>query len=146
MKKALAKAGDGVTCPIAVFVKDGKVLTGLRNYTKDKWKEISVWTFPGGRSGAGETIEETLRREVAEEIGVTQFDILDFIGEASGAKEGDIVPMFFCATAQEAKLLEPEKFLEWRWVPIKEYAAEESYRVFNPSAINAIVDYLLKLN
>ena len=145
IEKQLTKNGDGVTCPIAVIVKDGKVLTGHRHYTKDKWKEISVWTIPGGRSDISETIEQALRREVAEEVDIRDLDILDFIGEVPGAKDGDVVLMFYCTTKQEAKLMEPEKFSEWRWVPIKDYIVEESYGGFNLPARKMIIDYLAKL-
>jgi len=36
MKKELAKNGDGIVCPIAVIIKDSKILTGHRHYTPDK--------------------------------------------------------------------------------------------------------------
>jgi len=65
---------------------------------------------PGRRSDIGETIEQTLRREVAEEVNITDLEILDFIGEVPGAKEGDVVLMFYCTTKQDGKLMEPEKF------------------------------------
>ncbi|MEN9342389.1 MAG: hypothetical protein RIQ54_645 [Candidatus Parcubacteria bacterium] len=145
LNNQLTRQGDGITCPIAVIVKDGKVLTGHRHYTPDKWKNISVWTIPGGRSDTGETIEDTLRRETAEEVGITDLEILDFIGEVPGAKEGDIVLIFYCTTKQEAKLMEPEKFSEWRWVPIPDYISQESYSGFNPLAENMIANYLTHL-
>lgn len=66
MKDQLTKIGDGITCPAALIVKDGKILIGYRNYTSDKWKRISVWTIPGGCFDPGEIIEQALRREVAE--------------------------------------------------------------------------------
>jgi 8-oxo-dGTP pyrophosphatase MutT (NUDIX family) len=145
MHTQLAKQGDGIICPIAVIVKNNKVLTGLRHYTPDKWKKISVWTIPGGRSDLGETIEQTLRRETAEEVNITDLEILDFIGEVPGAKVGDVVLMFYCTTQQEAKLMEPKKFSEWRWVTIEDYLAEEKYSGFNLQARKMIIDYLSKL-
>lgn len=145
MDRELTKTGDGVKCPIAVILKDGNILAGHRHYTKDKWKEISVWTHPGGRSDIGETIEQTLRREVAEEVNITEFEIVDFIGEVPGAKEGDIVLIFYCTTKQEAVLNEPEKFSEWRWVSIKEFISEKFYSGFNPRARNMITNYLSNL-
>lgn len=144
MQKQLTKNGDGITCPIAVIVKNGEVLTGHRHYTPEKWKK-PVWTIPGGRSAIGETIEQTLRREVAEEVNITDLEILDFIGEVPGAREGDVVLIFYCATKQEAKLMEPEKFSEWRWVPIRNYIVGESYSGFNPPARKMITDYLANL-
>lgn len=144
LEEKLSEMGTDKKCPIAVMVRDGKVLTGQRNYTKDKWKDISVWTIPGGRCDAGETLEQTLRREVAEEVGITDFIIQDFIGEVPGAKEGDIVPMFYCTTTQDARLMEPEKFSEWRWITIESYINGETYSGFNPAARKMITSYLSK--
>lgn len=145
MNNQLVKQGNNVICPIAVIVKDNKILTGHRHYTPDKWKKISVWTIPGGRSDLGETVEQTLRRETAEEVNITDLKILDFIGEVPGAKEGDVVLIFYCTTEQEFKLMEPEKFSEWKWVAIEDYVAGEMYSGFNPSARKMIIDYLLKI-
>ena len=144
MKNELEKDGDGVTCPIAVIVKDDKILVGHRHYTPDKWKKISVWTIPGGRSDIGETIEQTLRRETIEEVDITDLQILDFIGEAPSAKEGDTVLIFYCTTNQDAKLMEPEKFSEWKWIPVHNYIEGETYSGFNPVARKMITEYLSK--
>jgi 8-oxo-dGTP diphosphatase len=111
----LDKDGDGVLCPMAVVIRDEKILLGLRHYTPDKWKKISVWTIPGGRSEKGETIGTTLLREVEEEIGVTDLKIESYLGEVAGMKDPDVVLLFKCITAQEPKLMEPEKFGEWKW-------------------------------
>ncbi len=142
MKTKLKEVGNKSKCPMAVMMRNGKILTGYRNYTKDKWKDISVWTTPGGRCNIGETIENTLRREVEEEVGITEFEIIDFLGEVSGMKKGDTVIIFFCTTKQEAKLMEPEKFSEWRWVSKHEYIKDEKYGGFNSTVRKVIVDYL----
>jgi len=93
---------------------------GLRHYTPDKWKTTSVWTTPGGRSEVSETIEATLRREVAEEVGISDMTVESFLGEVPGVKEGDTVYIFKCQTTQEPQLLEPEKFSEWKWFSLSE--------------------------
>ena len=124
------------------MMREGKILTGFRHYTKDKWKKISVWTVPGGRCDKGETIREALTREIQEEVGITEFEIVDFIGEVSGAKEGDIVPIFLCTTKQDFILMEPEKFSEWRWITKDEYIDEKQYSGFNSGAKKLITDYL----
>lgn len=142
LQDQLSKIGTPVTCPEAVIIKGGGILLGLRNYTSEKWKAISVWTTPGGRCEAGETIETTLRREVREEIGVNDLRILDFIGEIPGAKEGDIVPVFLCDTDQAPRLMEPEKFSEWKWVPLEEYQHGEEWRTMNPAAHALIGTFL----
>ncbi|PIR03600.1 MAG: hypothetical protein COV59_05425 [Candidatus Magasanikbacteria bacterium CG11_big_fil_rev_8_21_14_0_20_39_34] len=141
----LSKKLDSFACTSAVIVKDNALLLGLRHYTPDKWKNISVWTTPGGRCDEGETLEETLRRETQEEVGINDLTIVHFIGETPGAKEGDTVYMFFCSTLQDPVLMEPEKFSEWRWVPMGQYFEEAIWKEMNPPAHNLIVNYLKNL-
>ena len=136
--------GNPFVCSTAVIIRNRSILLGFRNYTPDKWKKISVWTTPGGRCDFGETIEQTLRREVKEEVGISDFEIHEFIGEAPGAKEGDIIQIFFCTTEQDAILMEPEKFSEWRWVPISEYISGGPWSEMNPVAHKIISSYLKK--
>lgn len=142
----LSKIGDAQTCPVAIMIREGKLLSGHRHYTKDKWKDISVWTVPGGRCDASEKIEETLRREVFEEVGIDDFTVDAYIGEAPGAKEGDKVPMFLCNTTQDAQLMEPEKFSEWRWITIDEYIKGDyaQGKFINPKAREMIIDFFNK--
>jgi ADP-ribose pyrophosphatase YjhB (NUDIX family) len=142
LQEKLNEVGSSEKCPIVVLMRDGKILTGHRHYTKDKWKDISVWTIPGGRCDEGETLEQTVRRETQEEVGVNDFEIVDFIAEVPGAKEGDIVSIFFGITNQEGKLMEPEKFSEWRWVPKEEYITSTEFDGFNPTAREAIKNFL----
>lgn len=142
LNESLSKITSSLHCPGAVIIRDGKILIGLRNYTADKWKNISVWTLPGGRCDLNETIENTLKREAEEEIGITDLKIIDYIGEVAGAKEGDIVPLFLCSTEQGPKLMEPEKFSEWKWVTIEEFAKDYYSTFINPKAHDLIVSYL----
>lgn len=138
----LNKIGNSLICPVAIMINNERILMGYRNYTKDKWKDISVWTVPGGRCDIGETIKETLIREIYEEVGINDFEILDFIDEVDGVKENDIVPIFLCKTEQDFVLMEPEKFSEWKWVNIDEYIKDDKYWGFNTSARRVTVEYL----
>ncbi len=142
LQERLAQIGTTSICPAAIIVRDGKILSGYRNYTPDKYKDISVWTHPGGRCEPGETVEAALRRETAEETGITDLQILDYIGEAPGAKAGDTVRVFYCQTNQEAQNLEPEKFSEWRWIPLQEYFKGAPYDTLNPGVYGMTVAYL----
>ena len=56
-----------------------------------------------------------------EETGITDLEILDYIGEVPGAKEGDRVPLFLCRTDQDVRLMEPDKFSEWQWVNLNSF-------------------------
>lgn len=134
LEKYLKKVGTDKMCPVAFIFREDKLLIGLRNYTPDKWKEVSVWTTPGGRCDDGETLETTLRREATEEIGITDLKITDYLGTVPGAKEGDIIFVFKAKTNQEPRLMEPEKFSEWKWCPITKIPNN----FINPAALKLI--------
>ncbi|MEI6296712.1 MAG: NUDIX hydrolase [bacterium] len=145
MERELVKNGDEILSPFAVMIKNGKVLCGYRNYTKDTYKDISVWTLPGGRSQIGETVEQALRREIMEEVDITEFEIVDFIGELPGMKANTTMLVFHTTTKQETKLMEPHKFSKWQWVSIKNYISEEKYGHLNPEVQKMIINYLKKI-
>lgn len=115
----LKRTGDEHVCSSAVIIRDGKILLGLRHYTPDKWKTISVWTTPGGRCERGESVEEGLRRETKEETGITDLAIRRFLGVVPAAgDEKDSLWVFLCEIDSEPQLMEPEKFSEWKWFPL----------------------------
>jgi len=130
----LQKIGGNKDVPVAFIFRDDKLLIGLRNYTPDKWKDVSVWTAPGGRCNGNETLEVTLRREVAEEVGVTDLKITEYLGSVPGAKEGDVVFVFKAKTTQEPRLTEPEKFSEWKWCKVSEIPSN----FINPESLKLI--------
>lgn len=138
--KELSFPGNKNICPVIAFIRGTKILTGLRHYTSDQWKDISVWTLPGGRCDEGETIGTTLRREIAEEVGITDFETSHFLGTIDGVQEGDIVYLFTGSTAQEMQNMEPEKFSEWTWTDID--AFPENF--INQKALTLIREFLGK--
>ena len=132
--KQLSFIGTKTTCPAVAIIRGNKMLIGLRHYTPEKFKNISLWTTPGGRCDEGETIEQTLRRETEEETGIMNFEITDYLGEVPGAKEGDIVPVFIGRTDEEPRLMEPDKFSEWKWEDLDNIPTN----FINPAALSLI--------
>lgn len=61
-----AAARPVLAASVAVF-RDGKVLLA----TRTKPPADQLWSLPGGKVEAGETLEEAALRELAEEVGVT---------------------------------------------------------------------------
>jgi ADP-ribose pyrophosphatase YjhB (NUDIX family) len=129
--KKITKKGD---IAVSFIFREGKLLIGLRNYKADEWKDISVWTVPGGHCEKGETFEETLKRETLEEIGVDDLIVTEYLGVVAGAKEGDTVYVFKAETNQEPKLMEPENFSEWKWSSISDIPSN----FINPEALRLI--------
>ena len=58
-----------IECAVALIVADGRVLLGHRS--KDRPTYPGVWDLFGGHVEAGETLEETLARELDEELAIT---------------------------------------------------------------------------
>lgn len=144
MQETLQRVGDRLCAAAGVFVRDGQILLGRRHYTAKEWMDKTVWTIPGGRCEAGETIEQALRRETYEEVGIRDFAIDSFIADAPAAPGSDVqhLYMFRCTTEEDATLMEPEKFSQWRWVPLDEYMSDPQYLGFNEPARELIVNFL----
>lgn len=95
----------------------GEVLLGLRKSSHGDGE----WAFPGGHIEFGETMFETARREVQEEVGlkvktlelISMADILEYI--VTEKKHYIGVGMLATCTSDEPVLMEPEKCVEWKW-------------------------------
>ncbi|QER42579.1 (deoxy)nucleoside triphosphate pyrophosphohydrolase [Thermodesulfobacterium sp. TA1] len=101
---------------VAGFIeKDGKVLVVKRPAKK---KRGGLWEFPGGKVENGESLQEALKRELKEELGVETW-----VGEVL-AKTTYVYPeeeielyLLLAKIKDEVCLLEPS---EVRWVELKE--------------------------
>lgn len=132
----LDSAGDGKKIAVAFVVREGKVLLGLREYTKDKRqsdfqnREIKDFLIaPGGRSEAGETLRETIARELQEEIGITNFTVQQYLGVANGYLSEDEVHAFLIDIGDAAvQNNEPDKFKEWSFFDVDEIPADKLMR------------------
>lgn len=68
----------------AVLVKDAKVLL----VQQSKKVAYGLWSFPGGHLEDGETLEDTVRREVEEEVGLRLGKIFPLTGVVDHVYEG----------------------------------------------------------
>ncbi len=103
----------GVGC--FVF-KKGKFLMGLRKGAHGD----STWSIPGGHQEFGEALEQTLIREVKEETDLNVKNI------RFGAITNDYFPvekkhyvtiwMLSDYSSGQEKLVEPDKFIEHKWI------------------------------
>ena len=116
----------------------GEVL--LLRVNQEKFKNPkpgSYWDIPGGRVLNGHTIEETLRREVEEETGITtleSFEPIDTVvsnieipleGEQ---KAGLVLSIYNCLLQGEMNVKLSEEHTECSWFSPKEAAHLLSYK------------------
>ncbi len=99
-----------------IYIKDGKVLS-----TKSKGKD--VYYFPGGKRDAGESDEQTLIREIKEELSVDlKKEDLTFIGEFDEMAHGKhIMIKMRCYTGDfEGELIPDNEIEKITWLSYKD--------------------------
>jgi 8-oxo-dGTP diphosphatase len=107
-----------VTVVVAAAIeRDGRYLAARR--TKPDWA-AGRWEFPGGKVEPGETIDEALRRELQEEIGITigpstpwQVEVFDY--------PHALVRLHFCKVFEwsgEFAMLEGQA-MAWQALPVQ---------------------------
>lgn len=109
--------GPRVGCGVAI-VSDGKLLLIRRA----RPPEAGCWSLPGGKVDLWERVEETARREIAEEIGLAlgPLDLLCVVDQLTPEDHAHWVSPTFLATEFEGEpaLLEPEKHTGLGWFPL----------------------------
>ena len=101
----------------AVILRDNKILLLLRK----KAPEAGCWTIPGGKVEFGDTCEETIIRELQEEIG-TEGRIIAPLGVTNHILKEEgihyVSPRFLVTIVGEPKNMEPDSHSEIQWFPI----------------------------
>ncbi len=138
----------------ALIIKDKKILllsSGKEELSSTMRKQI-FWDLPGGKMEAGEQVEETLMREVSEELGVSKHDlkiIKPFDVSVSNFKisHGQHIPLILMTYI--CKLKKPERkfkltneHAQYEWVNVKNAAVRLSTK-FNKSFIVKLLEFLL---
>lgn len=123
MDKSINWQAPKVGIGVVVWRKeDNTVLVGMRAGSNG----AGEWGLPGGKMDPGEMPEQTAIRETKEESGlsISSAKALPFYSFDTFAQSGQtFVTLYYLAEytedAEDAepKRCEPEKCLEWRWVP-----------------------------
>ena len=120
MKKGVDYIGVGVG---AIIVNnEGKIFLAKRG--KEVRNELGKWEFPGGGVEFGDTLKDTLKREIKEEYGIEiepgiLLDVCDHI--ILNEHQHWVSPSFICSlTKGEPKILEPHKCDEIGWLSVEE--------------------------
>ena len=85
----------------ALFVRNGSVLLARRSPRRRAYP--SVWSFPGGHVDQGESLEQTLVRELREEVAVVPqtYNLFAVISDPNAAAADPIAYHMFVVTGWE---------------------------------------------
>ena len=123
---------------VALVDADGRVLIAQRPQGKPL---AGLWEFPGGKVESGETPEETLLRELSEEIGIeTKAECLAPLTFASHAYEDFhlLMPLYVCRRFQGTPMPLEAQALKWvRPLKLRDYPM--------PKADEPLVPFLIDL-
>ncbi len=80
------------------------------------------WAFPGGKSEKGQTILETLKREVLEEVGLEIKDTKTFLKDFTFVRPDghNVIGLCFLVTAKPGEIKIGKDFDEYAWVTAEE--------------------------
>lgn len=124
MKKGVDYIGVG--CGAMIFNSAGKVFVSKRG--KGVRNEVGKWDFPGGGVKFGERCEDALKREIREEhdIEIEVVDLLEVVDHIIPEEKQHWVSPSYIAklVSGEAKILEPEKCEEMKWINLSEINLE----------------------
>lgn len=129
-----------------IVIGDGGRIAMVRNRNGN-----GAWLFPKGKAEPGETPEETARREVSEETGLTDLELLDDLGsyerysisrvEEEDPKECKIIHMFLFSAPPGATLAPSMEIEEARWVPyaqVGSVSGSDKDRIWFASVFNRV--------
>jgi len=97
----------------ALVDADNRVLIAQRPEGKSM---AGLWEFPGGKMEVGESPEQTLIRELDEELGITTWEsCLAPLSFASHAYEGFhlLMPLFVCRKWEGMPVSKEHKLIKW---------------------------------
>jgi len=106
-----------VQVAVGVLVRDDQAF--LLTSRPEGKAYAGYWEFPGGKLEAGETVEQALRRELQEEIGITIHDCTLWKTERIDYPHA-LVQLNFCKVTQwagELQMLESQSFA-WQQLPV----------------------------
>jgi 8-oxo-dGTP diphosphatase len=126
-KRPTSKPGKdyiGLGVGAVILKKRKEILLEKRSsiLTSDR-TTVGMWSIPGGEVEFGETIEDAVKREVKEELGV-EIEIVKPIGHWDQVLKKSKIHWhcisFLCKIRSGTpKIMEPEKFNKLKWWPIK---------------------------
>ena len=128
-----------------MILKNNQVLLGRRHSdpirASSQLHGEGTWTMPGGKMHFGESFEESAKRELVEETGITSnnFEIISLANDVVSDAHFVTIGILCTEFDGEPQVMEPDEIVEWKWFPLDNLPAP----LFFPSA-KLIKNYLDK--
>lgn len=102
---------------VAILIRDNKCLIVRFQDAKSQWTD-GLWGLPGGRVDQGEKGEESFRREILEEIGISKFDILGVVDSDIWYRPSGtaMCGLAYLISNDSAEITLSDEHSEYRWV------------------------------
>ena len=123
---------------LGIILEEDKVLLVRRSPTRELYP--GVWDFPGGHSEAGEEPQETLTRELGEELGIVPTQYFDLRRPDVNVEE---LPVYFFRVKQWMGIpqnLQEHEHSEVAWVNRSDLLGLELASPTMPQLIEAAID------
>lgn len=98
---------------VGVLIRDGRLLACQR---KRGFRHELKWEFPGGKVETGESIHQTLSRELREELGITNIQLQQFSTITSSYPDDSRFSVTFCRVSSFDGTPTNNAFETIRWV------------------------------
>ena len=129
---------------ILVFNSLGQLFVHRRTATKDVYPsrfDVAV----GGVVNAGESYDDSARRELAEELGIEDAELRRVVSLAFTEGENRVNGMVYSCTWDGRVRLQPEEIESGEWLDLEEVAERTQELPFCPDGLEALCRYLDRL-
>lgn len=128
---------------ILLFNRQGLLCVHQRTLSKALYP--GYWDVcAGGMVGAGEAYAASARRELAEELGITDALLTDHGGFYYGGPESRLWCRVYHAVSDAPLRLQPEEVAQARFMSLEAVAVEQAYTPFCPDSLRALAHYLTR--
>jgi mutator protein MutT len=98
----------------AILIENGRVLIARR---RPGVAQAGLWEFPGGKVRPGESLEQCLKREIREELGI-EIAVGEFFGESVYAYEDRTIRLLGYRVQAGAGKMAANDHAELAWVAV----------------------------